>query len=84
MEWDSWSAFDVLLENPKFGSLRMVDIVMERRPRMYFSNKSGLETAAEAAAEKLRGNLPSLERSGKLKISLTELDYYIFDDIDVW
>lgn len=84
MEWDSWSAFDALLENPKFGSLRMVDIVIERRPRMYVSvvlNKSELETAAKAAVEKLRGNLPSLERSGKLKISFTEFDYY---DIDVW
>lgn len=72
MEWDPWSAFDVLLENPKFGSLRLVDIVIKRCPPMHVSavlHKSELETAAEAAVEKLRGNLPFLERSEKLKIS---------------
>lgn len=76
-EWDSWSAFDVLLENPKFDSLRLVDIVMKRRNPMYVLavlHKSELEAAAKAAVEKLRGNLPFLERSGKLKITFEESD----------
>jgi len=77
MEWDSWFAFDVLLENPKFDSLRLVDIVMKRRNPMFISavlHKSELETAGKAAVEKLRASLPFLERSGKLKITFEESD----------
>lgn len=65
MEWDSWSAFDVLLENPKFDSLRTVDIVM------WMNNLDTKDqAAAKVAMENLSGSLPFLKRSGKLKIRL--------------
>lgn len=69
MEWDSWSAFDVLLENPKFDSLRTVDIVVRIVGSLYDWKKMGKESA-NAAVENLSGNLPFLKRSGKLKIRL--------------